>query len=105
MTTSPPPQRFGMTPPPEPGGHPGDYEEKLAQWFLEDTFFLDFVYRNPKGKGGKGELADAVVLFADVALLVQVKAQFSARDPLVWAKKEIQKKLIQLKGTHRLLLK
>src|SRR3989442_512058 len=50
MTTLPPPQRFGMTPPPVPGGKPGDYEEKLAQWFLEETFFVDFVHRNPAGQ-------------------------------------------------------
>src|SRR2546426_1015000 len=101
MMASALPLRFGMTPPPRPGGNPGDYEEALAQWFLEDTFFLDFVYRNPAGKGGKGELADAVLLFGDVALLVQVKAQFSARSPAIWAKKAIQKALGQLRFTHR----
>jgi len=26
--------RFDMSRVPEPGGQPGDYEEKLSQWFL-----------------------------------------------------------------------
>jgi hypothetical protein len=42
--------RYGMTSPPEVGGQPGDHEERWAQWFLEQSFFRDFVYRNPKGK-------------------------------------------------------
>jgi hypothetical protein len=36
--------RFGMSSPPEVGGQPGDYEERWAQWFLEQSFFRDFVY-------------------------------------------------------------
>lgn len=99
-----PPPRFGMTRPPQPGGKLGDYEEKLAQWFLEDTFFADFVYRNPPGKGGKGELADAVVLFGDVALLVQVKAQSGGKESLAWVRKEAKKALKQLTGTNRMLV-
>jgi hypothetical protein len=65
--------RFGMSDLPKPGGAPGDYEEKLTQWFLERSFFRDFTYRNPRGKKKGDELADAVVLFGDVGLLVQVK--------------------------------
>ena len=53
--------------PPEIGGQPGDYEERWAQWFLEQSFFRDFVYRNPRGKKKGMELADALVLFDDVA--------------------------------------
>ena len=64
-----------MTDPPEGGGQPGDYEERWAHWFLEQSFFRDFIYRNPRGKRKGTELADALVLFDDVALLVQVKAQ------------------------------
>ena len=66
--------RFGMTAIPLPGGQPGDYEERLTQWFLERSFFRDFTYRNPPKKKGE-ELADAVILFGDAAFLVQVKAQ------------------------------
>jgi hypothetical protein len=96
--------RFGMTPPPQPGGNPGDYKERLAQWLLEGTFFLHFVHRNPLGKGGKGELADAVVLYGDAAIFVQVKAQQSPRDPVDWARKEIGSALKQLGYTKRMLL-
>lgn len=92
-----------MTPPPSPGGDPGDYEEKLVQWFLEHTFFLDFVYRNPRGKRGKGELADAVVLYDDVVLMAQIKAQFSARGPEQWAKGAIEDAVKQLRFTTRML--
>lgn len=66
--------RFGMSEVPKIGGQPGTYEEKRGQWFLERSFFRDFVYRNPRGKKGQ-ELADAVVLFDDVVLMVQIKAR------------------------------
>ncbi len=42
--------RFGMSEVPKIGGQPGIYEEKWSQWFLERSFFRDFVYRNPRGK-------------------------------------------------------
>lgn len=32
--------RYGMTSSPALGGQPGDYEERWAQWFLEQSFFL-----------------------------------------------------------------
>jgi hypothetical protein len=97
------PSRFAMTPPPQPGGGPGKYHEALVQWLLEHTFFLDFVYRNPPEHRGRGELADAIVLFDDVALMVQVKAQFSQRAPVRWARKELKNALKQLRHTKRML--
>jgi len=97
------PSRFAMTPPPQAGGDPGKYHEALVQWLLEHTFFLDFVYRNPPERKGQGELGDAIVLFDDVALMVQVKAQFSQRDPARWARKELKKALKQLRHTKRML--
>ena len=42
--------RFAMSAPPQPGGEPGIYEEQVAQWVAEKSFFRDFVYRNAKGK-------------------------------------------------------
>lgn len=95
--------RFRMTPPPSQGGDPGQFEEALAQWLLEQTFFIDFVYRNHKSRRGRGELGDAVVLFDDVALMVQIKAQSSKRDPLLWARKNINKAAKQLSHTNRML--
>lgn len=92
--------RFGISEPPEPGGPPGDYEEKLSQWLLERSFFRDFTYRNPKGKKKGQELADAVVLFDDVALLVQVKAQHGNHEAQAWATEAILKALKQVKTTH-----
>ena len=64
--------RFGMSEIPKIGGQPGNYEEKWTQWFLERSFFRDFVYRNPRGKKKGQELADAVVVFDDVVLMVQL---------------------------------
>lgn len=48
-------------------------------------------------------MGDAVVLFDDVALMVQIKAQFSRRDPLLWARKELKKAAKQLRHTNRML--
>lgn len=92
--------RFGMTSPPEVGGQPGDYEERWTQWFLEQSFIRDFVYRNPKGKKKGTELADALVLFDDVALLVQVKAQCGKHDPVAWATEKLLEARKQLIATH-----
>jgi hypothetical protein len=92
--------RFGMTGIPAPGGAPGDYQEKLTQWFLERSFFRDFTYRNPQGKKKSEELADAVVLFDDVALLVQVKAQHGNHEAQAWATEAILKALKQVRSTH-----
>lgn len=92
--------RFGMSEIPQPGGAPGDYQEKLTQWFLERSFFRDFTYRNPRGKKKGEELADAVVLFDDVALLVQVKAQHGNHEAQAWATEATLKALKQVRATH-----
>lgn len=92
--------RFGMSNPPEVGGQPGDNEERWAQWFLEQSFVRDFVYRNPDGKKKGTELADALVLFDDVALLVQVKAQCGKHDPVAWATEKLLEARKQLVRPH-----
>jgi hypothetical protein len=92
--------RFEMSEIPKPEGAPGDYEEKLTQWFLEHSFFRDFTYRNPKGKKKSEELADAVVLFDDVALMVQVKAQHGNHEPQSWAVEATLKAFKQLRSTY-----
>jgi hypothetical protein len=66
----------------------------------EQSFFRDFVYRNPKGKKKGTELADALVLFDDVGLLVQVKAQRGKHDPVAWATEKLLEARKQLVGTH-----
>jgi len=96
--------RYGMSEVPKVGGQPGTYEEKWSQWFLERSFFRDFVYRNPRGKKKGEELADAVVLFGDVALPVQVKAQCGKHDPQSWATEKLLEAFKQLKKTHASLL-
>ena len=92
--------RFGMSEVPKIGGQPGTYEEKWSQWFLERSFFRDFVYRNPRGRIKGQELADAVVLFDDVALMVQVKAQCGGHDPMSWAAEKLGEAYKQLCETH-----
>ncbi len=82
------------------GGAPGTYEERWSQWFLEKSFFRDFTYRNPRGRKKGEELADAVVLFDDVALLVQVKAQCGNHDLKAWATEATLKALKQVRATH-----
>jgi hypothetical protein len=96
--------RFGMTEVPKIGGHPGTYEEKWSQWFLERSFFRDFVYRNPRGKKKGQELADAVVLFGDVVLMVQVKAQCGKHDPMSWATEKLLESFKQICNTHNSLV-
>jgi|ERR1039458_1088285 hypothetical protein len=95
--------RFGMTDVPASGGKPGDYEERLTQWFLERSFFRDFTYRNPAKRKGE-ELADAAVLFDDVAFLVQVKAQHGNHEAKAWATEAILKALKQVRATHESLV-
>src|ERR1700686_2817854 len=87
--------RFRMTEVPQPGGRPGDYEERLSQWFLERSFFRDFTYRNPQKKKGE-ELADAVVLFDDVVLMVQIKTQCGRHDPMSWTTEKLLEAFQQL---------
>src|SRR5216683_4285752 len=93
--------RFGMSQVPVVGGQPGTFEEKWSQWFLEQSFFRDFVYRNPRGKKKGQELADAVVLFDDVALMVQGKAQCGQHEAMAWATEALLKALKQLRQTHK----
>ena len=95
--------RFGISEVPKIGGQPGTYEEKWSQWFLERSFFRDFVYRNPRGKKKGQELADAVVLFDDVVLMVQVKAQCGKHDPISWATEKLLEAFKQLCKTHESL--
>lgn len=96
--------RFGMSEVPKIGGQPGTYEERWSQWFLERSFFRDFVYRNPQGKKKGQELADAVVIFDDVVLMVQVKTQCGKHDPMSWATEKLLEAFKQLCKTHENLM-
>ena len=94
-------RRFNMSAPPERAD--GKYEEKLTNWLLEAAFFRDFVFREQPGKGGKGELADGLVLFDDTALFVQCKAQTGERAGTGWARKNLKKALKQVTYGERML--
>jgi hypothetical protein len=96
--------RFGMSEVPTIGGQRGTYEEEWSQWFLERSFFRDFVYRNPRGKKKGQELADAVVLFDDVVLMVQVKAQHGQHEAMAWATEKLLEAYKQLCKTHETLV-
>ncbi len=94
-------RRFNLSQPPARGED--KYEEKLTNWFLEGAFFRDFVFRNQTGKGGRGDLADGLVLFDHTALFVQSKAQDGDRDGTGWATKNIRKAHKQVCGGERML--
>jgi hypothetical protein len=96
--------RFGMSEVPNIGGQPGSYEEQWSQWFLERSFFRDFVYRNPRGEKKGQELADAVVLFDDVILMVQVKAQCGNHEAMAWTTEKLLEAFKQLGRTHEPLV-
>ena len=89
---------------PTTGGQRGTYEEEWSQWFLERSFFRDFVYRNPRGRKKGQELADAMVLFDDVVLMVQVKAQCGRHEPMSWATEKLLEAFKQLCTTHKSLV-
>src|SRR6266704_3193141 len=92
--------RFGMSEVPKVGGQAGTYEERWRQWFFERSFFRDFGYLNPRGKRKGEELADAVVLFDDVVIMAQVKAQCGRHDPISWATEKLLEAFGQLRRTH-----
>lgn len=96
--------RFGMTNVPQFRGQPGAYEEEWSQWFLERSFFRDFVHRNPRGEKKGQELADAVVLFDDVVVMVQVKAQCGNHEAMAWATEKLLEALKQIQKTHESLV-
>ncbi|WP_353071995.1 hypothetical protein [Tunturiibacter gelidiferens] len=95
--------RFAMSKLPEPGGEPGLYEEQVAQWVAEKSFFRDFVYRNAKGKKKGDQLVDGIVLFGDVMFLIEVKAQIGSAARDNWVRDRLAKAVNQLKKSHTLL--
>jgi len=81
----------------------GELTEDAVQSAVEGAFSSDFVFRSPRRVGGK-EVTDVLVLFGDVALVIQAKAQSSRdRDPIAWATKNLKKALKQTSGAIRTL--
>ena len=95
--------RFAMSAPPQPGGVSGVYEEQVAQWVAEKSFFRDFVYRNAKGKKKGDQLVDGIVLFGDVMFLIEVKAQIGIAKRDDWVRDRLGKAVSQLKESRALL--
>jgi len=95
--------RFAMSAPPQPGGEPGLYEEQVAQWVAEKSFFRDFVYRNAKGEKKGDQLVDGIVLFGDVMILIEVKAQIGSAKRDDWVRDRLGKAAEQLKKSKALL--
>lgn len=87
----------------------GKQTEDDVQRFVEHAFSPDFVFRSPQHlKGGKHkETTDVFVLFDDVALAIQVKAQAlnvdgtPAAEDLDWTKRNLEKAISQVKGAIR----
>jgi hypothetical protein len=87
----------------------GTQTEDDVQRFVEHSFSADFVFRSPQHlKGGlQKETTDVFVLFDDVAMPIQVKAQaYNAdgsprEDDPNWTKRNLEKAVSQLKGAVR----
>ena len=75
--------------------------EAAVQASGEAAFAPDFVFRSPRRDDAK-EATDVLVLFRDVALVIQAKAQSSIeRDPTDWARKNLKKAFNQTRGAIR----
>ncbi len=95
-------KRFESTPIPSLTGDTGKDVESIIQWLLDFSLFKDFVYRNPKRGKGK-EFSDAVVIYDDIVIIIQIKAQESSKNPIKWAEKHLQAAIKQLNGSYRML--
>lgn len=84
----------------------GYIAENEVQQAVEEAFSPDFVFRSPRRQDGK-EVTDVLVLFDDVALVIQSKAQAmrlqKSRSELSldWAAKNLTKAGRQLRGAVR----
>lgn len=96
-------KRFNATPMPQLTGNGGKDKELIVQWLLEILFFRDFIYRNPSGKTKGKEFSDALIIYNDTIIIVQVKAHESKKNIHDWIKKELPSALKQLKGSYRFL--
>lgn len=94
--------RFEATPIPSLTGDAGKDVESIIQWLLEFSLLKDFVYRNPDREKGK-EFSDAVAIYDDIIIIIQIKTQKSSRNPIGWAEKNLQKAIKQLNGSFRML--
>ena len=82
----------------------GTLAEDELQEAVEAAFSADFVFRSPQRIGGK-EVTDVLVLFDDVCIVIESKAQATeqsarrrASEPLSWADKSLSKAAGQIGG-------
>jgi hypothetical protein len=81
----------------------GDMTEDAVQASVEDAFSSDFVFHSPSRIGGK-EVTDVLVLFDDLGIVVESKAQaIGGSSSLSWAKKNLKKAVNQTTGAIRAL--
>lgn len=84
----------------------GPLTEDEVQKAVEEVFSSDFVFRSPRREGGR-EVTDVLVLFDDVGLVIQSKAQaidlkdFESNSSFDWARKNLAKAGRQLRGAVR----
>ena len=79
--------------------------EDAVQSSVEDAFSSDFVFRSPRKEDGK-EVTDILVIFDDVGLVIQSKAQALSSDGNIdlnrtslkgkWARRYSPQKLMKL---------
>ena len=92
--------------------HEGPEAERFIQWICANSFFADYVFSNPKYQKGSlpKELCDALVVFSDFAIVIQVKAathdtksKFSFKQAIAWAQKKRDDSVAQVSGAIRAL--
>jgi hypothetical protein len=85
-------------------GEHGIKSEDRTEEILNQTFFKDFTFRNPrKDDKYKKPITDVLVCFDDVVLIVESKSQGSTDDPNEWLPSNLQKAIRQVSGAIRYL--
>lgn len=93
----------------------GQDGESFVEWFCNETFFDDYVFKNPKYYRGKleKELCDVLVLFEDVVVIFEVKTATTLRkQPGVeeekirsWVNKKVLQAHAQIQGARSAIKK
>lgn len=92
--------RFDSSPFPSLISDKPKYYEKIVQWFLELSFFKDYVFRNPEKTKGK-EFSDALIIYDDTALILQMKTKVGSKETRDWVEKNLNNAIEQLNGSYR----
>ncbi|MHB0897237.1 MAG: hypothetical protein ACYC1A_06785 [Spirochaetales bacterium] len=76
--------------------------EQFVQWLTEVVFIRDFIYRNPPLVPGK-EFSDALIIFFDTAIIIQMKTKQTKKDIDQWLPKNLNDAIRQLNGSYRMI--